>query len=409
MPKSKSTFKYKYTATDLSGAQVTGATEGESPTAAGLALLDQGLHVTAIHEHTGILQFQITKKKVPRKELMQFSRQLAVFLRSGIPVIDALEVIQEEMGKKSLFREVLDDMIESLRSGATLTSSVRAHPEAFPAFYAGVIEAAELTGNLGDALDEVATYTDRDLEARRKIQSALFYPLVVMAMSVVTVLVLTIFVLPRFEKFFRDLHAKLPLPTRMLLGTTHWMTANWILIAAFFLAVGVTIGFGPRTRKGKAFRDRLVLKVPVVGDLVRGAIIERFCRTLSSMVRSGVPLPDALVVTSDGTNNVVYREGLSHVRDAMLQGEGLAGPLTETGLFPGAARQMIRVGEETGTLDLQLQTSADYYGRDLDFKLTRFTNLFEPFVIMFMGLVVGFVAVALVSAMYGIFNQGSVG
>jgi type IV pilus assembly protein PilC len=228
-------------------------------------------------------------------------------------------------------------------------------------------------------------------------------------MSIVTVLVLTIFVLPRFEKFFRDLHAKLPLPTRMLLSTTHFMTQHWVLIVAFMAAAGLTIGFGPRTAKGRAIRDRIVLRTPIVGDLVRGAIIERFCRTLSSMVRAGVPLPDALVVTADGTNNVVYRDGLTEVREQMLQGEGLATPLARTGLFPGAARQMIRVGEETGTLDDQLKTSAEYYGRDLDFKITRFTSLFEPAVIMFMGVVVGFVAVALVSAMYGIFNQANVG
>jgi type IV pilus assembly protein PilC len=401
--------KYKYTATDAAGVAVTGVIDGSTPTAAGLALMERDLDVSALSEHRSIMQFEITKKKVPRKELMQFSRQLAVFLRSGIPVIDALEVIQEELAKKSLFREVLEDMIEGLRAGSTLTAVVRAHPEAFPNFYVGVIEAAELTGHLDSALEEVANYVDRDLEARRKVQSALFYPLVVLLMSIVTVLVLTIFVLPRFEKFFRDLHAKLPLPTRMLLGATHWMTTYWPLLVGFFVVAGLTIGFGPRTTKGREIRDRLLLKTPVVGDLVRGSIVERFCRTLSSMVRTGVPLPDALIVTSDGTNNVVYRKGLNEVRSAMLQGEGLATPIARTGLFPGAARQMMRVGEETGTLDEQLTTAAEYYGRDLDFKIARFTSLFEPAVIMFMGVVVGFVAVALVSAMYGIFNQGNVG
>jgi type IV pilus assembly protein PilC len=145
----------------------------------------------------------------------------------------------------------------------------------------------------------------------------------------------------------------------------------------------------------------------VVGDLVRTAIIERFCRTLSSMVRAGVPLPDALMVTANGTNNVVYKDGLNEVQALMLEGRGLAEPIAISDLFPGAARQMIRVGEETGTLDTQLETAAKYYERDLDFKIARFTNLFEPAVILFMGVVVGFVAVALISAMYGIFGQMS--
>jgi type IV pilus assembly protein PilC len=401
--------KYKYTATDAAGVPVTGVIDGSTPTAAGLALMERDLDVSALSEHRGIMQFEITKKRVPRKDLMQFSRQLAVFLRSGIPVIDALEVIQEELPKKSLFREVLEDMIEGLRAGSTLTAVVRAHPEAFPNFYVGVIEAAELTGHLDSALEEVANYVDRDLEARRKIQSALFYPLVVLLMSIATVLVLTIFVLPRFEKFFRELHAKLPLPTRMLLSITSFLTTFWIPIVLVLFLAGLVVGFGPRTPAGKKIRDRIVLKTPVLGDLVRGSIVERFCRTLSSMVRSGVPLPDALLVAADGTNNAVYHEGLTSVRDSMLRGEGLARPLAGTGLFPGAAKQMIRVGEETGTLDAQLSTAAEYYGRDLDFKITRFTNLFEPAVILFMGVVVGFVAIALVSAMYGIFNQGGVG
>jgi type IV pilus assembly protein PilC len=401
--------KYKYTATDAAGTQVTGVIDGHTPTAAGVALMERDLDVSALSEHRSIMQFEITRKRVPRKELMQFSRQLAVFLRSGIPVIDALDVIQEELPKKSLFRDVMEDMTEGLRAGSTLTAVVRAHPEAFPNFYVGVIEAAELTGHLDSALEEVANYVDRDLEARRKIQSALFYPLVVLMMSIATVLVLTIFVLPRFEKFFRDLHAKLPLPTRMLLSVTSFLTGNWIAIVLVLFLAGVVVGFGPRTTAGKQIRDRIVLKTPVLGDLVRGSIVERFCRTLSSMVRSGVPLPDALLVAADGTNNAVYHEGLINVRDSMLRGEGLARPLAGTGLFPGAAKQMIRVGEETGTLDAQLSTAAEYYGRDLDFKITRFTNLFEPAVILFMGLVVGFVAIALVSAMYGIFNQGKVG
>jgi type IV pilus assembly protein PilC len=149
----------------------------------------------------------------------------------------------------------------------------------------------------------------------------------------------------------------------------------------------------------------MILKLPILGDLVRTAIIERICRILSSMIKAGVALPDAMRVTAESSNNAVYRDGLSHVRDQMMEGEGLAEPLSRTGLFPGAARQMFRVGEETGTLDAQLATAASFYDRELDVKLKRFTNLFEPLVIIFMGVIVGFVAIALVSAMYGIYKQ----
>lgn len=401
--------KFNYVAVGPDGAQVTGIEEAENLGALGRLLRDRNLSIQQANEKKSIMQFQLTKKKVPRKDLMHFSRQMAVFLRAGIPVIDALGIIREELPKKSVLADCLDDMIAALESGTTFTGAARSHPEAFPAFYLGVLEAAELTGNLAQALDEVSRYIERELEARKKIVSALFYPAVVFLMSIATVIVLATFVLPKFKKFFSELHAKLPLPTRMLLSLTNLLTDYWFVLVGGVIVAGLIIGFAPRTARGRELRDKSLLKLPVIGDLLSTSIIERFCRTLSSMVRAGVPLPDALAVTTDGTNNIVYRRKLEQVKEAMLRGEGLAGPIAQADLFPGAARQMIRVGEETGTLDDQLETSAHFFGTELDFKIARFTNLFEPAVILFMGVVVGFVAVALVSAMYGIFNQTGIG
>ncbi|MEW6476245.1 MAG: type II secretion system F family protein [Actinomycetota bacterium] len=402
--------KFNYVAVGPDGAQVNGVEEAPSLGALSLLLRDRDLAIQEAQEKKSIMQFEITKKKVPRKELMHFSRQMAVFLRAGIPVIDALTIIKEELPKKkNVLAECLADMIVALESGTTFTGAARSHPEAFPTFFLGVLEAAELTGNLASALEEVAKYIERDLEARKKIQSALFYPAVVFLMSIATVVVLAAYVLPKFKKFFSELNATLPLPTRMLLSLTDILTDFWPLLILGVLAVGLVLGFGPRHPKGRDLRDKSLLRLPVIGDMLQTAIIERFCRTLSSMVRAGVPLPDALAVASTGTNNVVYREKLETVRTAMLQGEGLAGPIARADFLPGAARQMIRVGEETGTLDQQLETSAHYFGTELDFKIARFTNLFEPAVILFMGLVVGFVAIALVTAMYGIFNQTTIG
>src|SRR5581483_3395139 len=282
-----------------------------------------------------------------------------------------LTIINQELPKKSVLGDCISDMVLSLESGSSFTGAARTHPEAFPNFFLGILEAAELTGNLAAALDEVSKYIERDLQARKKIQSALFYPAVVFLMSIATVIVLATFVLPRFKKFFSELHAKLPLPTRMLLSATNLLENNWPILVLGFVAIGLVVGFGPRTAKGRALRDRWLLKLPVIGDMTQTAIVERFCRTLSSM--------------------------------------GRAGPVAKADFLPGAARQMIRVGEETGTLDEQLETSAQFFGTELDFKIARFTNLFEPAVILFMGVVVGFVAIALVSAMYGIFNQANLG
>ena len=224
-------------------------------------------------------------------------------------------------------------------------------------------------------------------------------------MAVVVVVVLATFVMPKFVTFFKSFNAQLPLPTRMLLSGSNFVSTWWFAILGVIVLAAVGIIALRRSRSGKAWLDSMVLKLPVVGDLVRTAVIERICRILSSMIRAGVALPDAMRVTAESSNNAVYRKGLSMVRDEMMEGQGLAEPLGRTGLFPGAARQMFRVGEETGTLDAQLATAATFYDRELDVKIKRFTGLFEPAVIIFMGVVVGFVAVALVSAMYGIYHQ----
>ena len=396
--------KYAYRALSSDGTHVRGSTTAGSANLAHASLVDRGLRPVELAPKKSVLQFEITKRKVPRKDIQQFSRQLAVFVRAGIPLLDALEVIAEEAGNK-LFKSALADIAEQLRSGATFAAAAAAHPEAFPPLYLSILRSAELTGNLDNVLDQLSEYLHRDLEARRKISSALVYPAVVAVMSVITIIVLTTFVLPRFEHFFESLNAKLPLATRLLLSVSHFLSHWAWLLGVVTLAVTLVIGFGLRTRRGKDARDRVLLRLPVVGGLVRHAVLERFCRVLSSLILAGVPLPDALAVTSDATNNAVYRRGIETARDAMLRGEGLAGPLSRTGLFPAAARQIFTVGENTGTLDAQLAVAAEYFEQELDHRLDRFTSLFEPAVIIVMGGIVGFAAIALISAMYGIFNQ----
>jgi type IV pilus assembly protein PilC len=396
--------KYEYQALAADGTTVTGIESGETSAIVRRMLVERRLQPLRVVEKKSLLQFEITKRKVARKEVMHFSRQLAVFLRAGVPVLDALEVISEETADK-LFKKALLDIQDRLRAGDTFSIAASEHPEAFPDFYLGILKSAELTGNLEMVLDQLADYIDRDLEARRKITSALVYPAVVLVMSIVTVVILTTFVLPRFKTFFKNLDAKLPLITRILLSITNFLSTWWFVFAGLLIFIIVFFLVALGSERGKRARDIMILRTPVAGDLMRTAVLERFCRILSSMVSAGVPLPDAMAVTAEGTNNSVYKKGLGEARERMIQGEGLATPLADTGLFPAAARQMFRVGEDTGTLDEQLETAAVYFDRELDYKIKRFTNLFEPAVILVMGAVVGFVAIALVSAMYGIFNQ----
>jgi type IV pilus assembly protein PilC len=396
--------KFAYTRVDSDGNAAAGVIKAVSTNAAAMALRGQDIQPVTLVEKKSVLQFELTKKKVKKKELMFFSRQLAVFVKAGVPILEALEVINDEISDKR-FHRVVDEMIEALQAGDTFSAAAASHPEAFPEFYVGILTSAEFTGELDNVLNQLSEYIERDTEAKGRLTAALIYPGVIFAMSILTVLVMAVFVLPRFKTFFSSLHAKLPLPTRMLLGMTSLVTTYWYVVALVLIGGPITLGVMMRTKSGKAKLDALTLKIPVLGDLITHSILERVCRVLSSMMRAGVPLPEAMTVTADSTNNAVWRRGIKGAREEMLEGQGLSAPLARTGLFPAAARQMFRVGEETGTLDEQLTIAAEYYSRELDHQIKRFTALFEPAVIIFMGLVVGFVAVALVTAMYGIYSQ----
>jgi type IV pilus assembly protein PilC len=224
-------------------------------------------------------------------------------------------------------------------------------------------------------------------------------------LAIVAIVVIVAFALPRFRSFFDSLDAKLPLPTRILLGITDFLSNYWWALAGGALVIVLGYMVWVRTANGRRARDAFFLRAPVFGDLVRFTIIERFCRILASLVKAGVQIPEAMNVATGASNNVVYIEKLSEAREAMIRGEGMSGPITATGLFPGGVCQMVRVGEDTGTLDDQLETAADFYGKEVEYKLDKITALFEPLIIVFVGLVVGFVAIAMVSALYGIFNQ----
>lgn len=368
------------------------------------ALAAEGLLLSDAHVHRSLLDIELKRARVPRGELMQFCAQLAVFLRAGVPVVEAIDVIRQEAANRVL-REALADMGERIAAGESFSATAAAHPELFPEMNVSMLRSAELTGHLDGVLEQLARYIERDMEARRKITSALVYPGVVLVMSVVAAVVLTVWVLPRFKAFFVSLNARLPLPTRMLLAVARWFQDWWYVPAGIVVAL-VAVGFYlARSKRGRRLWDRLVLKLPLVNGVVRDSIMERFCRILAATSSAGVPLPDALSVAADGTNNDVYRQGVYSVLQAMLAGQGIAGPLGELGLFPPAARQMIRVGEDTGSLGAQLEIAARYFDRQLDYRLKRLTTLFEPAVILVMGIIVGFVAIALISAMYGIFSQ----
>lgn len=397
--------RFKYAALTPEGEQLVGVIKGSSIEGVTDSLTRQGLEVSLVKpEGRSIMQFELTPKKIKPLELANFSRQMAAFVASGLPLLDALAIIEEETASKAL-KKVVQEVADSLRFGESFATAMAAHTDAFPPFYMSVLQSAEATGELDTVLRQLSKYVERDMEAKRKIRAALAYPSIVMVMAFVTVAVITVFVLPRFKTFFKSFDAKLPLPTRMLLAFTDFLTNWWVVMVGVFVALVVFVIAGLRVERGRWYRDRLLLRLWVLGDVVRFTIVERFCRVLTSMLEAGVPIPEALRLASVGTNNLVYQRSLDLARSQMLEGDGIARPILRTELFPRTVTSMMRVGEETGTLDEQLEAMAAYYENELQYKLKKLTTLFEPMAIIFVGVFVGFVAIALVSAMYGIFNQ----
>jgi type IV pilus assembly protein PilC len=336
--------------------------------------------------------------------VMAFSRQLSSFLEAGIPVLGALEIVGLETGSP-VMRAVIDDIRLSIQRGSSFFGAVDRHPEVFPAYYRAMLVSAEYTGHLDEVLSRLAGYIERDITARRQIKSALSYPILVLCLAVVAMIVMSIFVLPKFSGLYRGLGAELPLPTRMLIGFTDFVTNQWPMIfGSMALAVVVLIAIVGGDR-GKSRRDIVTMKLPVVGHLFQLISLERFCRVLSALANSGAPLPDAITVSADSTNNSIFQSRMLVVRETLIRGSGLYAPMVASGIFPLAARQMIQVGEKTGSLGDQLGKAANYYEREVAFKMKKATDMFQPMVILFVGLVVGFVAVAQVAAMYSIFGQ----
>src|SRR3954452_9080660 len=398
---------YKYVAVGPDGSQIKETAEAPSEDVLRNQLLLRNLEVKHLKQRKTFNELELTPQRVPKQEIMHFSRQMAAFVRTGIPITDALEVIEEGSGNKR-FKQMLSDMRAQIQNGVPFSDALAEHSAVFPPYYVGILRSSELTGQLDMALEQLSGYIERDVEAKATIKSALVYPMVVMGMSIVTVVILAVYVLPKFTKFFKNLGANLPLPTRMLLGVSEATQKFWFVWVGMFVAFVALMIWMHKSDAGRLLRDKLFLRIPLIKDIVLSPVVNLIFLIVAAMVKAGVQLPDTLAAAIKGTNNKVFEAALHGAQERMLEGEGLAQPVTDSGLFPKAATQRMRVGEDTGTLDTQLENAAMYYGREVEYKLKKLTSLFEPAVIIFMGLIVGFVAVALISAMYGVFNSSHV-
>ncbi|MCA1721090.1 MAG: type II secretion system F family protein, partial [Actinobacteria bacterium] len=304
--------QFKYHATDPDGRKVSGRIDASSARTASSMLFERNLQPTRIKERRSIAQFEIVPGRVSKLELMYFSRQLAAFIRAGVPIQESLETLYESSDNPTM-RRVITELTDSLSAGDNLATAIGAHPRVFPNFYRSIMRSAELTGALDRVLDQLSAYLERDVEAGRRIRQALTYPIVIMLLSIATVIILSAFVLPRFETLLNSVQTDPPLATRILLVSSRFMGNWWWLITAILLGGFLLVASAVRTSGGRSIGDRVLLHIPVLGDTVRMAVIERFCRILAAMVDAGVPLPDAMVVAAEASANTVYERAINQV------------------------------------------------------------------------------------------------
>jgi len=395
---------YAYRAYTESGQRRDGQIDAAGTAAAEQALWLEGLKIVEIHPappKKTMADYFPSLYRISQADIILFTRQLATFVGAGVPMSRALSVIAEETSSP-LFKRVILAVLADLERGQNLSEALVKHPKVFPALYIDLVRVAELTGNLETTLTQLAGYLRRDLNTLRRVRTAMIYPAVILVVAAGVVLILVFFALPAFTRIFAEFNVELPLATRILIGTVDAIR-NWALvIGGVIVALTGGIVVALRTERGVYLKDRLSIKVPILGPIVLSAVLNRFARTLAMVLKAGVPLGQTFDAVIASTGNTVFQRGLTTVRDQMTGGEGFAGPLIRTRLFPPMLTQMVRVGEETGTLDTYLEQAADFYEEELDYRIRTMTSLIEPVMTVAVGLVVGFIAVSLISAMYGL-------
>ena len=342
--------------------------------------------------------------RIKSREIIMFSRQLALLLESGTDIVTALELLQGQATNRTL-RGVIGEVASDIRGGSSLSTAMGKHPRAFPEIYHRTIAAGEQGGNLEVVLRQMADFLERGVVTEKKIKSALAYPFILAIVAVVVVAILVTFVMPTFVGLYESFKVELPLPTRLLIGITSWLLEYGLYLILAVVAV-VAIGYiYIRTPAGKYQFDKLMLGLPVVGRITLLSELSRSCRTMALLFRVGLPLPEVMSLAIHGSNNKVMVEGLTEVQQELIRGQGLSKPMGKRKLFLPLMVQMVGVGEETGNLDNTLTTVAQSYEVEADDRTSSAVGLIQPAMVAIIAVVVGFIAIALVSAMYSIYGQ----
>jgi type IV pilus assembly protein PilC len=385
---------------DRNNRQVRGETKAASETVVTSNLRRQGIRVTKIKRQT----FR-GGRRVSEKDVTFFTRQLATMLKAGVPLLQSFEIVARGHSN-ARFSRLMMEVKGRIEAGSSLADAFRQYPAHFDNLYCNLVAAGESSGMIDAILDRLATYKEKILALKSKIKSALFYPSAVVTVAIIVVWVIMIFVIPAFKDVFSSFGASLPAPTQLVIDISDFVVAWWW--AAFLAIGGAIFGLSVLVKRSDAMRyslDRLLLKFPVIGDILEKATIARWTRTLATMFAAGVPLVESLDAVAGAAGNAVYQNATRRVQTEVSTGTSLTNAMMGTQLFPNMVLQMVQIGEESGSLDAMLTKIADFYEREVDDAVAALSSLLEPLIIVFLGVVVG----GLVVAMYlPIFKLGAV-
>lgn len=332
--------------------------------------------------------------KVKEQDIIVFCRQFSTMIDAGLPIIQCLDILQSQQ-ENATFKKMLKDIKESVESGKTLAESLKKYPKHFDDLFVNMVAAGEAGGILDVILRRLSAYMEKSARLKSQVKGAMTYPLVTILIAIAVVAVILVFVIPVFQEMFADFGQALPAPTQIVIGMSEFVKGNilWIIIGVALLIFAFRRFY--KTEKGRAMIDEFTLKLPVVGILVRKVAVAKFTRTMGTMLASGVAILEALDIVARTAGNKSVESAIYKVRDGISEGQTIADPLSETGVFPPMVCQMIAVGESTGAIDAMLEKIADFYEEEVDQAVENLTSMIEPFMLVFLGVVIGGLVVSM--------------
>ncbi len=391
--------QFKYTARNTAGKTIEGVIEAPVQKAAVDKLRNQRFTVMTLNEMKpgeGNLLSRINpfKPGVKSKDLVIFSRQLATLVSAGVPIVQGLNILCEQI-VSPLFRQIIGAIRTDIESGIAIADAMKKHPKAFSELYVSMIRAGETGGVLDAILERLSAYLEASEDLKGKVKGAMVYPLVISGVAGSVTMFLLVAVIPTFKSVFASFGGELPFPTRVLLMVSDFLRHNFMFLILIPIGLFVALKKWRKTEKGQAFIDGKLIQIPVFGDLLKKVAVSKFTRTLGTLIKSGVPILQALDTVAKTSGNKVVENAIMKARESIREGEKIADPLKLSGIFPPMVIQMISVGEETGNLEIMLSKIADFYDQEVDTAIKAMTSLIEPIIICVMGVVIGAIVICM--------------